>query len=223
MTTRAARKGDELTVEFTVLGIPCLGLNGGTEFKHSEAFSFSIVTVNQAETDRYWNAIVGNGGKESQCGWCKDRWGLSWQITPSVLTEALAAGGGERKACLRGDDADEENRHRHHRGSAAGLTRGGKDQVGDWAFGDEPVVIHNGRRLAGSTRTRSRADRPSGTTRGGALTPQPRTCREQLERRSLGGIPWPLRRRRHNFPPHPVIVGLLARHGAEAAGRSPSG
>src|SRR5688572_12026879 len=91
------KKGDVLTVEFTVLGIPCLGLNGGPEFKHSEAFSFQIATDNQEETDRYWNAIVGNGGKESQCGWCKDRWGLSWQITPRVLTDALAAGGAEAK------------------------------------------------------------------------------------------------------------------------------
>ena len=91
------KQGDVLTVEFTVLGIPCLGLNGGPQFKHSEAFSFQIATENQEETDRYWNAIVGNGGKESQCGWCKDRWGLSWQITPRALTEALAAGGGEAK------------------------------------------------------------------------------------------------------------------------------
>jgi predicted 3-demethylubiquinone-9 3-methyltransferase (glyoxalase superfamily) len=91
------KKGDVLTVEFTVLGIPCLGLNGGPNFKHSEAFSFQIATDNQEETDRYWNAIVGNGGQESQCGWCKDRWGLSWQITPRVLTEALAAGGGKAK------------------------------------------------------------------------------------------------------------------------------
>jgi len=89
--------GAELTVEFTVFGIPCLGLNGGPEFRHSEAFSFQIATDNQEETDRYWNAIVGNGGKESQCGWCKDRWGLSWQITPRVLTDALAAGGAEAK------------------------------------------------------------------------------------------------------------------------------
>jgi predicted 3-demethylubiquinone-9 3-methyltransferase (glyoxalase superfamily) len=91
------KEGDVLTVEFTVLGIPCLGLNGGPEFRHSEAFSFQIATDNQEETDRYWNAIVGNGGKESQCGWCKDRWGLSWQITPRALTEALAAGDGEAK------------------------------------------------------------------------------------------------------------------------------
>jgi len=91
------KEGDVLTVEFTVLGIPCLGLNGGLAFRHSEAFSFQIATDNQEETDRYWNAIVGNGGKESQCGWCKDRWGLSWQITPRALTEALAAGGGEAK------------------------------------------------------------------------------------------------------------------------------
>jgi predicted 3-demethylubiquinone-9 3-methyltransferase (glyoxalase superfamily) len=91
------KKGDELTVEFTVLGIPCLGLNGGPAFRHTEAFSFQIATENQEETDRYWNAIVGNGGMESQCGWCKDRWGLSWQITPRTLTDALAAGGGEAK------------------------------------------------------------------------------------------------------------------------------
>src|SRR5271166_3221739 len=82
------KKGDVLTVEFTVLGIPCLGLNGGSAFKHSEAFSFQIATVDQAETDRYWNAIVGNGGEESECGWCKDKWGVSWQITPVVLMQA---------------------------------------------------------------------------------------------------------------------------------------
>ncbi len=87
------KKGEVLTVEFTVLGIPCLGLNGGQAFTHTEAFSFQIATENQEETDRYWNAIVGNGGTESQCGWCKDRWGLSWQITPRALTDALAAGG----------------------------------------------------------------------------------------------------------------------------------
>jgi predicted 3-demethylubiquinone-9 3-methyltransferase (glyoxalase superfamily) len=83
--------------EFTVCGIPCLGLNGGPAFKHNEAFSFQIATDNQEETDRYWNAIVGNGGKESECGWCKDRWGLNWQITPRTLTEAMAAGGAEAK------------------------------------------------------------------------------------------------------------------------------
>jgi predicted 3-demethylubiquinone-9 3-methyltransferase (glyoxalase superfamily) len=91
------KEGDVLTVEFTVLGIPCLGLNGGPNFKHSEAFSFQIATDTQEETDRYWNAIVGNGGAESQCGWCRDRWGLSWQITPRALTDALAAGGAEAK------------------------------------------------------------------------------------------------------------------------------
>ena len=91
------KEGDELTVEFTVLGIPCLGLNGGPAFKQSEAFSFQIATENQEETDRYWNAIVRNGGKESACGWCKDKWGLSWQITPRTLTEAMAAGGSEAK------------------------------------------------------------------------------------------------------------------------------
>jgi len=91
----SGKKGDVLTVEFTVLGIPCLGLNGGPAFKQSEAFSFQIATDNQEETDRYWNAIVGNGGQESACGWCKDRWGLSWQITPRVLSDALAVGGAE--------------------------------------------------------------------------------------------------------------------------------
>jgi len=91
----SGKKGDVLTVEFTVLGIPCLGLNGGPEFRHSEAFSFQIATDDQQETDRYWNAIVGNGGEESRCGWCKDRWGISWQITPRALTEALAVGGHE--------------------------------------------------------------------------------------------------------------------------------
>ena len=83
-------------VEFTVLGIPCLGLNGGPACRHTEAFSFQVATDSQEETDRYWNAIVGNGGAESACGWCKDRWGL-WQITPRTLTDALAAGGAEAK------------------------------------------------------------------------------------------------------------------------------
>lgn len=87
------KAGDVLTVEFTVCGIPCLGLNGGPVFKQSEAFSFQIATDDQAETDRYWNAIVDGGGRESECGWCKDRWGVSWQITPRVLTEAMAEGG----------------------------------------------------------------------------------------------------------------------------------
>lgn len=91
------KQGDVLVVEFTVAGIPCIGLNGGTAFKHSEAFSFQIATEDQEETDRYWNAIVGNGGQESECGWCKDKWGLSWQITPRVLSEALAVGGDQAK------------------------------------------------------------------------------------------------------------------------------
>ena len=91
------KEGEELTVEFTVLGIPCLGLNGGPAFKHSEAFSFQIATDSQEETDRYWKAIVSNGGEESACGWCKDRWGISWQITPRVLMEALTGGGAEAK------------------------------------------------------------------------------------------------------------------------------
>jgi predicted 3-demethylubiquinone-9 3-methyltransferase (glyoxalase superfamily) len=83
------KEGDVIMVEFTVMGMPCLGLNGGTAFKHSEAFSFSVLTADQAETDRYWSAIVGNGGKASQCGWCKDKWGISWQITPSVLLRGV--------------------------------------------------------------------------------------------------------------------------------------
>src|SRR4026207_378301 len=83
------KKGQVLTGEFTVLGIPCLGLNGGPAFKHNEAFSFQVATADQSETDRYWNAIVGNGGQESACGWCKDKWGLSWQITPIALTQAI--------------------------------------------------------------------------------------------------------------------------------------
>ena len=83
------KKGDVLTVDFTVMGIPCFGLNGGPMFKQTEAFSFQVATADQAETDRYWNAIVGNGGKESECGWCKDKWGVSWQITPIALTQAI--------------------------------------------------------------------------------------------------------------------------------------
>jgi predicted 3-demethylubiquinone-9 3-methyltransferase (glyoxalase superfamily) len=86
----SGKQGDVLVVEFTVMGIPCIGLNGGPEFKHSEAFSFQVATADQAETDRYWNAIVGNGGQESQCGWCRDKWGVSWQITPMALTQGFA-------------------------------------------------------------------------------------------------------------------------------------
>lgn len=89
------KKGDVLTVGFTVCGVPCMGLNGGPLFPQSEAFSFQITTEDQEETDRYWNAVVGNGGIESECGWCKDRWGVSWQITPRTLIEAFAAGGAE--------------------------------------------------------------------------------------------------------------------------------
>ena len=86
----SGKKDDVLTVEFTVAGIPCVGLNGGPAFQHSEAFSFQISTEDQEETDRLWNAIVNNGGQESACGWCKDKWGLSWQITPRVLAEGVA-------------------------------------------------------------------------------------------------------------------------------------
>lgn len=85
----SGKEGGVLTVEFTVLGVRCLGINGGPTFKHSEAFSFQVSTADQAETDRYWNAIVGNGGQASACGWCKDKWGLSWQITPAALIEAI--------------------------------------------------------------------------------------------------------------------------------------
>lgn len=99
----SGKQGDVLTVEFTVLGIPCLGLNGGPMFRHSEAFSFQVATADQEETDRYWNAIVGNGGQESECGWCKDRWGISWQITPRVLIEAIADP--DRAAARRAFDA----------------------------------------------------------------------------------------------------------------------
>src|SRR5471032_1354403 len=95
--------GNVLTVEFTVCGVPCFGLNGGPMFKHSEAFSFQIATDDQAETDRYWNAIIGNGGQESACGWCKDRWGISWQITPRVLTKAVT--GKDPAAARRAFDA----------------------------------------------------------------------------------------------------------------------
>ena len=87
----SGKQGDVLTVDFTLMGIPCVGLNGGSAFKHSEAFSFQIQTEDQAETDRLWNAIVGNGGQESQCGWCKDRWGISWQISPRMLIEAVTS------------------------------------------------------------------------------------------------------------------------------------
>ena len=91
----SGKAGEVLVVHFTVIGIPCIGLNGGPAFRQSEAFSFQIATEDQAETDRYWNALTGNGGQESACGWCKDKWGLSWQITPRTLTEAMAAGGAE--------------------------------------------------------------------------------------------------------------------------------
>ncbi|WP_416423992.1 VOC family protein [Pseudomonas sp. App30] len=99
----AGKEGDVLTVDFTVMGIPCLGLNGGPGFPHSEAFSFQVATQDQAETDRLWHAIVDNGGQASECGWCKDKWGLSWQITPRVLTEAFT--GSDREAARRAFEA----------------------------------------------------------------------------------------------------------------------
>ena len=97
------QQGDVLVIEFTVLGLPCMGLNGGPAFRHSEAFSFQVATADQAETDRYWNAIVGHGGQESACGWCKDRWGISWQITPVQLTRAWTHP--DRAAAKRAFDA----------------------------------------------------------------------------------------------------------------------
>ncbi|CDF92417.1 MULTISPECIES: VOC family protein [unclassified Pseudomonas] len=99
----SGKEGDVLTVEFTVMGIPCIGLNGGPVFKHNESFSFQVSTDDQAETDRFWNAIVGNGGEESVCGWCKDKWGLSWQISPRVLTDAVA--GPDKAAAKRAFEA----------------------------------------------------------------------------------------------------------------------
>jgi predicted 3-demethylubiquinone-9 3-methyltransferase (glyoxalase superfamily) len=99
----SAIEGDVLTVEFTVMGIPCIGLNGGPGVEHNWAFSFQVATVDQAETDRYWNAIVDNGGQESQCGWCKDKWGINWQITPIALTDAFKSS--DRAASKRAFEA----------------------------------------------------------------------------------------------------------------------
>jgi predicted 3-demethylubiquinone-9 3-methyltransferase (glyoxalase superfamily) len=99
----SGKDGDVLTVDFTVIGIPCVGLNGGPHVKHNEAFSFQIATDDQAETDRLWNAIVGNGGQEGDCGWCKDKWGVSWQITPRVLLDSLSDP--DRAAAKRAFDA----------------------------------------------------------------------------------------------------------------------
>jgi len=99
----SGKEGNVLTVQFTVMGIPCLGLNGGPRFTHSEAFSFQVSTQDQEETDRYWNAIVGNGGEESQCGWCRDKWGISWQITPVALVQAI--GDPDRAAAKRAFEA----------------------------------------------------------------------------------------------------------------------
>lgn len=99
----SGKQGDVLTVDFTVIGMPCIGLNGGPGVEHTIAFSFQVATDDQAETDRLWNAIVGNGGRESECGWCQDKWGVSWQITPRVLTEAFT--GADRAAAKRAFDA----------------------------------------------------------------------------------------------------------------------
>ena len=140
----SGKQGDVLTVEFTVMGIPCLGLNGGPAVKHNWAFSFQVATADQAETDRYWNAIVANGGQESACGWCKDKWGLSWQITPIVLTKAVTDPDTAAAKRVRCDDADEKNRHRCDRGGASrlrlhpGSVRLGGAR-GNMTHGPEPV------------------------------------------------------------------------------------
>jgi predicted 3-demethylubiquinone-9 3-methyltransferase (glyoxalase superfamily) len=150
------KQGDILTVEFTVMGIPCLGLNGGPLFKHNEAFSFQVATDDQAETDRLWNAIINNGGRESQCGWCKDKWGLSWQITPRALMAAIAD---PDRAAAKRDDADDQDRHRRHRGSPSRLN------LADWVLTLGPTVRRCDQRgLAGAffqSRKTSRS-KPSG-------------------------------------------------------------
>ncbi len=110
MHNPSSKEGDVLTVEFSVMGVPCIGLNGGPGVEHNWAFSFQVATEDQAETDGYWNAIVGNGGEESQCGWCKDRWGANWQITPAILMKAFTMRRPRRReTCLRCNDADEED------------------------------------------------------------------------------------------------------------------
>lgn len=101
LDTPGNKEGDVMVVEFTAFGVPCIGLNGGPMFPHSEAFSFQIATDDQEETDRYWNAVVGNGGQESQCGWCKDKWGVNWQFSPRILTDAMAEGGEVAKAAFQ--------------------------------------------------------------------------------------------------------------------------
>ena len=118
----SGKKGDVLTVDFTVMGVPCLGLNGGPTFKHNEAFSFQVATADQAETDRYWNAIVGNGGQESACGWCKDKWGI---VVADYADRPDESDHRSRSCCrqtrVRCDDGDEKNRHRCNRGGAPRL------------------------------------------------------------------------------------------------------
>ena len=123
----SAKVGEDLTIEFTVLGQSYIGLNGGPNFKPNEAVSFMVLTDTQEETDRYWNAIVGNGGQESACGWCKDRWGFSWQITPRVLSRRDDRPGSERPRNAQwGHDDDEEDRHRHNRGRPRWEVRNGR-------------------------------------------------------------------------------------------------
>ena len=130
------KAGDVLTIEFTVLGIPCLGINGGPMFKPSQAFSFQVATDTQEETDRYWNAIVADGGEESACGWCRDRWGISWQITPRALSDAMAAGGATAKRVFEAmmtmgkiDIAKIEAARRGHRPKQTGTARRSKKKA----------------------------------------------------------------------------------------------
>ncbi len=140
------KSGDVLTVDFTVCGIPCIGLNGGPQFPQSEAFSFQIATDDQEETDRLWDAIVSNGGEESMCGWCRDAWGVNWQITPRALTDAMAAGGRRRRPGLRGDDDDAEDRHRRDRGGRRGRLRVRRCAAATRSWGRRTARDRHGRR-----------------------------------------------------------------------------
>ena len=164
----SGKKGDVLTVEFTVMGIPCLGLNGGPTFKHNEAFSFQVATEDQAETDRYWNAIIGNGGQESACGWCKDKWGLSWQITPIALTRAITDP--DPAAAKRAFDAmmdDDKDRHRCNRGGAPRLKQNPRETMMSLARRDflgVAAAAALGPALAGGSRFRVGAPRSAGGT-----------------------------------------------------------
>ena len=213
-TFPAAQQGDELTVEFTVLGRPFVGLNGGPNFKPNEAVSFMVLTEDQEETDRYWNAITQNGGEESACGWCKDRWGFSWQITPRVLLEADERARTSRgQARVRGDDDDEEDRHRHDRSR-------GRGRAGQCVSSPAPSSCRSTascRRRAGRTRTRpaasasaagrspsgTRADRPVRRGHHGRVRPAARQADLRHLRRLLAEQPGQSDRR--EIPAHQQI------------------